>query len=129
MKRDHLAKQELMKDCIVDALQKDKGGNCVRSYASLAKVTRLLPYIYAFLGNHPCNTFRLSMPSITTRQQETGVIKPQLRIGSRANQTTVCIRRESVLDCRTLTAQSKLHFRSTSLTGGACQITSRCFGR
>ena len=36
--RDHLAKQGLMKQAIVDALQKDKGGNCVRSYASLAKV-------------------------------------------------------------------------------------------
>jgi hypothetical protein len=37
--RDHMAKQSLMKESIADALQKDKGGNCVRSYASLAKVT------------------------------------------------------------------------------------------
>jgi hypothetical protein len=36
--RDHLAKQCLMKESITDALQKAKGGNCVRSYASLAKV-------------------------------------------------------------------------------------------
>ncbi len=36
--RDHLAKQNIMKESITDALQKEKGGNCVRSYASLAKV-------------------------------------------------------------------------------------------
>ena len=36
--RDHLVKQELMKECIVDSLRKAKGGNCSRSYASLAKV-------------------------------------------------------------------------------------------
>ncbi len=35
---DHLAKQDLMKECIVDALRKVKGGNCPRSYSSLAKV-------------------------------------------------------------------------------------------
>ncbi len=37
-KRDHLARQGVMKECITDALQKQKGGNCVRSFASLAKV-------------------------------------------------------------------------------------------
>jgi hypothetical protein len=37
-KRDHLARQGVMKECIADAIQKEKGGNCVRSYASLAKV-------------------------------------------------------------------------------------------
>ena len=36
--RDHVTKQSLMKECITDALKKEKGGNCVRSYASLAKV-------------------------------------------------------------------------------------------
>jgi hypothetical protein len=37
--RDYLAKQELMKECInTDALRKQQGGNCSRSYASLAKV-------------------------------------------------------------------------------------------
>jgi hypothetical protein len=36
--RDHLAKQELMKECITDALRKHQGGNCSRLYASLAKV-------------------------------------------------------------------------------------------
>ena len=41
--RDHLAKQGLMKECIVDALQKAKGGNCSRSYSSLAKVMLLMP--------------------------------------------------------------------------------------
>jgi hypothetical protein len=35
---DHLAKQGQMQEAIVDALQKTKGGNCVRSYASLSKV-------------------------------------------------------------------------------------------
>ena len=37
-RRDHMAKQELMKECVSDALIKQKGGNCIRSYASLAKV-------------------------------------------------------------------------------------------
>jgi hypothetical protein len=37
-KRDHLARQGVMKECITDALQKHQGDNCVRSYASLAKV-------------------------------------------------------------------------------------------
>jgi hypothetical protein len=99
MKRDHLAKQGLMQECITDALQKEKGGNCVRSYASLAKVTSLYPYLYAFVWNLPFNTYRLSIPSIISRQQVTGATKALLRIGSRANQTSVCIRRESVLDC------------------------------
>jgi hypothetical protein len=38
-KRDHLARQGAMQECITDALQKSMGGNCVRSYASLAKVS------------------------------------------------------------------------------------------
>jgi hypothetical protein len=37
-KRDHMAKQGIMKECITNALRKEKGGNCSRSYASLAKV-------------------------------------------------------------------------------------------
>jgi hypothetical protein len=37
--RDHLAKQSVMKEAVVSALQKDKGGNCSRSYASVAKDT------------------------------------------------------------------------------------------
>jgi hypothetical protein len=37
-KRNHLARQGVMQECITDALQKEIGGNCVRSYASLAKV-------------------------------------------------------------------------------------------
>ncbi len=28
-KRDHLARQGVMQECITDALQKEKGGNCV----------------------------------------------------------------------------------------------------
>jgi hypothetical protein len=36
--------QSLMKECITDALQKEKGGNCVRSYASLAKVNPKLSF-------------------------------------------------------------------------------------
>jgi hypothetical protein len=35
--RDHLAKQIVMKEGVVAALQKAKGGNCQRSYASVAK--------------------------------------------------------------------------------------------
>jgi hypothetical protein len=36
--RDHMAKQALMKECITDALRKKTGGNCQRSFASIAKV-------------------------------------------------------------------------------------------
>ncbi len=42
MQRDHMTKQALMKDAITDALSKQKGGNCVRSYASIAKVALLI---------------------------------------------------------------------------------------
>jgi hypothetical protein len=38
-RREHMAKQELMKESVSDALIARKGGNSVRSYASLAKVT------------------------------------------------------------------------------------------
>jgi hypothetical protein len=35
----YMAKQGIMRECIVaDSLQKAQGGNCLRSYASLAKV-------------------------------------------------------------------------------------------
>jgi hypothetical protein len=37
-RREHMAKQELMKESVSDALIARKGGNSVRSYASLAKV-------------------------------------------------------------------------------------------
>ena len=37
--RDHLAKQSVMKEAVTHALQKVKGGNCSRSYASVAKST------------------------------------------------------------------------------------------
>ncbi len=37
--RDHLAKQSVIKGAVVNALQKEKGGNCLRSYASVAKDT------------------------------------------------------------------------------------------
>jgi hypothetical protein len=36
--RDHLAKQEIMQECITDALRKQEGGNCSRSFQSIAKV-------------------------------------------------------------------------------------------
>jgi hypothetical protein len=39
--RDHMVKQDLMRECITDALRKEKGGNCSRSYASLAKVNKI----------------------------------------------------------------------------------------
>jgi hypothetical protein len=45
MQRDHMAKQAHMKDAITDALSKQKGGNCVRSYASIAKVLLGIPVI------------------------------------------------------------------------------------
>jgi hypothetical protein len=37
--RDHLAKQSIMQEAVTHALQKEKGGNCSRSYASVAKST------------------------------------------------------------------------------------------
>jgi hypothetical protein len=37
--RDHLEKQKVMQEAVTDALQKVKGGNCSRSYASVAKST------------------------------------------------------------------------------------------
>ncbi len=39
MARDHHARQPMIKDSIVDALQKKMGGNCLRSYRSLEKAT------------------------------------------------------------------------------------------
>jgi hypothetical protein len=40
--RDHVAKQEIMQECITDALRKEKGGNCSRSFQSIAKVSMKL---------------------------------------------------------------------------------------
>jgi hypothetical protein len=37
--RDHLAKQDIMQECITDALRKEQGGNCSRSFQSIAKVS------------------------------------------------------------------------------------------
>ena len=37
--RDHQVKQALMVECIADALQKKQGGNCLRSYRSIANAT------------------------------------------------------------------------------------------
>ncbi len=37
--RGHVAKQEIMQECITDALQKEQGGNCSRSFQSIAKVS------------------------------------------------------------------------------------------
>ena len=34
--RDHVAKQEIMQECITDALRKEQGGNCSRSFQSIA---------------------------------------------------------------------------------------------
>jgi hypothetical protein len=43
-RREHMAKQELMQECISDALTKEKGRNCSRSYANLAKVRSAISY-------------------------------------------------------------------------------------
>ena len=40
--RDHVAKQEIMQECITDALKKSKGGNCSRSFQSIATVSMKL---------------------------------------------------------------------------------------
>jgi hypothetical protein len=40
--RDHVAKQGIMQECITDALKKTKGGNCSRSFQSIAKVRKNL---------------------------------------------------------------------------------------
>ncbi len=39
LSRDHHVRQPLIKECVVDALQKKMGGNCLRSYRSLEKAT------------------------------------------------------------------------------------------
>jgi hypothetical protein len=39
MARDHQARQPFIKECLVDALQKKKKGNCTRSFRSLEKAT------------------------------------------------------------------------------------------
>jgi hypothetical protein len=44
--RDHMQKQDLMRECVTDALRKSQGGNCSRSYASLAKVHNLKLVLY-----------------------------------------------------------------------------------
>jgi len=44
-----MAKQSLMKDAITDALRKDKGGNCLRSFAALAKVKTLLVSVIVYI--------------------------------------------------------------------------------
>jgi hypothetical protein len=38
--RDHMAKQAMMQECITDSLRKQTGGNCQRSFASIAKVVQ-----------------------------------------------------------------------------------------
>jgi hypothetical protein len=94
--RDHQAKQNLMKECIVDALRKAKGGNCSRSYASLAKVKRTLMLqwkSYKTIIQDP-------LQPIQIRQQGTGVINRRFCYGSNPNLITACIRRGSNLDCQ-----------------------------
>ena len=66
--RDHLAKQSLMKECITDALRKQRGGNCSRSYASLAKVLKLKSS-----RDRSCYNIILTLTH-KCRQQATGAI-------------------------------------------------------
>jgi hypothetical protein len=66
--RDHLEKQTLMKECITDALRKQKGGNCSRSHASLAKVYKLKS-----IGDRTWYNI-ISTLTQNCRQQATGAI-------------------------------------------------------
>ncbi len=114
-KRDHLARQDVMKECIADALQKIKGGNCVRSYASLAKVKCRRVYMSC---KHEI-IWPSSCPCLHYRQQGTGAIRAQSRNGCRASLTSVCTRREFVRDCLKQTERNRLNFLSTCITDGA----------
>ena len=48
--REHMMKHDIMRECVTDSLRKESGGNCSRSYASLAKV-----YSISFLFPCPLN--------------------------------------------------------------------------
>ena len=49
--RDHLAKQQVMKECITDALRKSTGGNCNPKFAlRLLWEHSLLPQLDALIG-------------------------------------------------------------------------------
>jgi hypothetical protein len=92
-KRDHLARQGVMNECITDALQKDKGGNSFICESGKGKE----------IDNKVCyvniNIFPSSIIYLPLRQQGTGAIRAQLRNGCRANQISVCTQKESVQDC------------------------------
>ncbi len=83
--RDHLAKQSLMKECITDALRKQQGGNCSRSYASLAKVELLKPLLYIPI------VITFVKPNHNFRLQVNGVIAAPSLTGCSPNLTIACI--------------------------------------
>jgi hypothetical protein len=73
--RDHLAKQSVMKEAVIDALQKEKGGNYQRSYASVAKATGdwcCSQTIYNWLKSQPdfCLYTKRIRPGLTEVNRE-----------------------------------------------------------
>jgi hypothetical protein len=49
-----------MKECVIEALQKKKGGNCLRSYRSLEKATEVSLFEMAQVPANFCNLFEKS---------------------------------------------------------------------
>ena len=82
--REHMVKQDLMRECITDALRKEEGGNCSRSYASLAKVSKM-PLIFLNSTSHHITSYRDARP------QGTGAIGQRLSTGCSQSQTIVFI--------------------------------------
>ena len=72
-----------MKECIVDALRKAKGGNCSRSYSSLAKVLTLNLTLTITL------TLNITLTNFY-RLQETGATVVPSSTGCSQSQTIVC---------------------------------------
>jgi hypothetical protein len=72
--RDHLAKQSVMKEAVTHALRKEHGGNCSRSYASVAKDTGDLcssQTIFNWLKSQPdfCMYTKRIRPGLTEANQ------------------------------------------------------------
>jgi hypothetical protein len=77
MSRDHHARQPLMKECLVDALQKKTGGNCLRSYRSLEKATD------GWCSHSTIEHWLKSQPTFTTYSKK---VRPGLMEANREKQ-------------------------------------------
>ena len=77
LSRDHHAKQPFMKECLVDALQKKMGGNCLRSYRSLEKATD------GWCSHTTIETWLKSQPTFATYSKK---VRPGLTEANRDKQ-------------------------------------------